>query len=145
MKYYIKQADGSLVPVESGGMVDQVEVLVANKTLTVEDSGKTFLFSIDGIVVTLPATIRGLEYTFINFAAATVAAVTVSPAAADGIAGTVTLAASVVVLDGTVDKDAINTKASSENGDAMTIVGSGTTGTRAWQIKYSTGIWAQEA
>ena len=70
---------------------------------------------------------------------------TISPVAADGIAGTITLAATVVVLDGTVDKDAVNTKASSITGDAIKITGTGVTGITAWLVNNSTGIWAQGA
>lgn len=144
-KFYIVQADGTQVPFEGVGILNNVEVITANKTLTIEDSGKTFFVATDSLTITLPSTVTGLEYTFVNSGAAGNNIITVSPVAADGIAGTVTLAATVVVLDGTVDKDAVNTKASSVAGDAMKIIGSGVTGTKAWFIKSSTGIWAQGA
>jgi hypothetical protein len=143
--YYKTQSDETLVPAEHSGDLDFVEVISANTTLTVEDSGKTFLVATDALTITLPSTATGLEYTFINSGAAGNNIITVSPAAADGISGTITLAASVVVLDGTVNKDAINTKATSQAGDAITIVGSGTAGVTAWLVKSSTGIWAREA
>jgi hypothetical protein len=145
MGYFETQADDSLVPLESGGILSDVVVISADTTLRVEDSGKTFLVATDALTITLPSTASGVKYTFINSGADGNNIITVSPAAADGIAGTVTLAATVVVLDGTVDKDLINTKASSILGDACTIVGSGTAGTGAWFIKGSTGIWAREA
>lgn len=145
MLYYITQADGTQVPVHSGGILDSIEVITANKTLTVEDSGKTFLVATDALVITLPSTVSGVEYTFVNSGAAGNNIITVSPAAADGIAGTITLAATVVVLDGTVNKDLINTKASSVAGDACSIIATGTAGVTAWTIKNSAGIWAREA
>lgn len=145
MLYYNTQSDGTKVVRDSQGIIDDVEVITANKTLTVEDSGKTFMVATDALVVTLPSTIDGLEYTFMNSGADANNIITVSPAAADGISGTVTLAATVVSLSGVVDKDLINTKASSISGDTSTIVGTGTAGTEAWLLKSSTGIWASEA
>ena len=68
--------------------------------------------------------------------------ITISPQAADGIAGTITLAGTVVVRAGTVNVDLVNTKASSKVGDSVTIVGTGVAGVSAWIIKGSTGIWA---
>jgi len=143
--YYITQADGSQIPAYSKGEVDNVEIIAANKTLRVEDSGKTFMLATDALVITLPATVAGVEYTFMNSGADGNNIITVSPAAADGVSGTVTLAATVVSLSGVVDKDLINTKASSISGDTATIVGTGITGTGAWLLKGSTGIWASEA
>jgi hypothetical protein len=145
MRYYKVLSDGTRVLADGSGIVDDVEVLTANKTLRVEDSGKTFMIATDALVVTLPSTIKGLEYTFMNSGADGNNIITVSPAAADGISGTVTLAASVVSLSGVIDKDLINTKATSISGDTSTIVGTGVAGTEAWLLKGSTGIWASEA
>lgn len=145
MIYYDTLSDGTKVQKDSCGVVDDVEVLTANKTLTVADSGKTFSIATDALVITLPSTIIGLEYTFQNGGADGNNIMTISPAAADGISGTVTLAATVVELSGVVDKDLINTKASSISGDAATIRGTGTAGTEAWLLDRSTGIWASEA
>ena len=122
----------------------KVRTLTASTTLTAADSGDTFLIATDALVITLPATVAGVRYKFINSGADGNNIITISPAAADGIAGTITLAASVVQLDGTVNKDAINTKATALLGDAIQIVGSGTTGTGAWLVEGSTGIWARE-
>lgn len=123
----------------------KVETITASQSLTAGDSGKTFLVGTDALTITLPATVEGVEYTFINSGADGNNIITISPAAADGIAGTITLAASVVQLDGTVNKDAINTKATALKGDSIKIVGTGVTGTCAWLVVSSTGIWAQEA
>lgn len=145
MLYYKTLADGTKVVADSQGIVDDVTVITANTTLTREDSGKTFSVATDALVITLPSTLKGLEYTFINSGADAANIITVSPAAADGISGTVTLAATVVSLSGVVDKDLINTKASSISGDTSKIVATGIAGTEAWLLKSSTGIWASEA
>ena len=122
----------------------EVEVISDNRTLTEEDCGKIFLIGTDAKVVSLPATKAGLRYTFINSGAAGNNIIKISPVAADGISGTITLAASVVVDAGVVDKDLINTKATSKAGDSVELIGTGVTGTTAWIIKSSTGIWAAE-
>ncbi len=119
-----------------------VVIITANTTLTKGDSGKTFLVATDGLVITLPPTVSGCEYTFVNHGAAGNNIITISPQATDGIAGTITLASSVVTRVGTVDTDLVNTKATSTKGNAVTIFGTGVTGTGAWYIKKSTGIWA---
>ena len=122
----------------------EVETLTVSKSLDAGDSNKTFLIGTDALVMTLPATVAGLRYTFINSGADGNNIMTISPAAADGIAGTITLAGTVVQLDGTVNKDAINTKASALLGDTITLVGSGVTGTGAWFVEGSAGIFARE-
>ncbi len=143
--FYKVKADGTRVQSDSAGVVDDVEVIIADKTLTVEDSGKTFGIGTDALEITLPSTIEGLDYKFVNVGADGNNIITVSPAAADGISGTITLAATVVSLSGVVDKDLINTKASSISGDTCRILGTGTAGTEAWLATSSTGIWASEA
>jgi len=123
-----------------------VETITASRTLTAGDSGKTFLVGTDALVITLPsAAVAGIIYTFVNSGADGAAIITISPAAADGINGTITLAASVVVLSGTVDKDLINTKATATTGDSVTLFSSGTVGTKGWMVTSSTGIWASQA
>jgi len=117
-------------------------VLTDNYTITAADNGKTFLIATDAKTITLPATIAGFDVTIINTGAAGHNIVTVSPVAADGIAGTVTLAATIVTRVGTVDTDLVNTKASSTFGDSVRLKGTGVTGTGAWFILSSTGIWA---
>lgn len=121
-----------------------VEVVTDNRVLTAADSGKVFLIATDAKAFSLPATAAGLEYTFINFGAAGNNILTISPVAADGISGTITLAATVVVDAGVVDKDLINTKATSQCGDTVKLLGTGVTGTKAWIIVHSTGIWAAQ-
>lgn len=122
-----------------------VQVITDDITLTGNDSGKTFLIGTDAKTVTLPATTAGLRFTFVNIGAAGNNIVKISPIAADGISGTVTLASTVAVLDGTVNKAAQNTKATALPGDSITLVGTGLTGTKAWIIVSSTGIWGRQA
>lgn len=119
-----------------------VEVISADISLTAADSGKIFLVATDALTITLPSTVAGLEYTFINSGADGNNIITVSPAAADAIHGTIILASSVVELSGVDDKDVINTKATANTGDMIKLVGDGSAG---WYVLASTGIWASEA
>lgn len=126
------------------GVNPPVLIPIVSTTLTEADSGGIFGMGTDAKVFTLPSTKAGLKYTFVNTGAAGNNILTISPAAADGISGTITLAASVVVDAGVVNKDLINTKATSQAGDTVTIIGTGVAGTTAWIIVSSTGIWAAE-
>ena len=140
---WIKTLDGgNRISQSDSGNSMSVETITANRTLTVADSGKTFLIATDALTVTLPATVAGVEYTFINSGADDHNIITVSPVAADGIAGTIILASSVVVRPGTVDTDLVNTKTGANFGDSATIRGTGETGVGAWIIMKTTGIWA---
>lgn len=111
-----------------------------NITLTEADSGKIFFVTADAKVITLPATVAGVKYTFINKGADGAVAINVSPAAADAIHGT-TNASTNVVLSGVDNKDAINTKGTATTGDYITIIGDGTEG---WYVIGCGGIWASE-
>jgi hypothetical protein len=125
-----------------GGANSPIQIVTANVTLSAADAGKTFLVATDALTITLPASVAGCQYTFINHGAAGNNIITVAPQAVDGIAGTITLASSVVTRVGTVNTALVNTKATSTKGNAVTIIGTGITGTGAWYIKESTGIWA---
>ena len=118
------------------------EVITASKSLTAADSGKVFLIATDALVITLPATQTGIEYTFINSGADGNNIVTISPNASDAIHGTFTLASSVVELSGADNKDLIHTKATANTGDMAKIVGDGSGG---WFVVAGTGIWASES
>lgn len=145
MKNYKKAlATGEVIDVKDGGSVSNVVTLTDNYTVTAADSGKTFLIATDAKVITLPATVAGLELTIVNTGAAGNNIVTISPNAADGISGTFTLAATVVTDAGVVDKDIINTKATATCGDFVKLLGTGVTGTKAWIVTGSAGIWAAQ-
>lgn len=129
------------VPANDGNGV-VVEVISANKTLDAADSGKVFLVGTDALTITLPSTAAGLVYTFVNSGADGNNIITISPAAADAIHGTITLASSVVELGGVDDKDLINTKATAKTGHFVKLVGDGSAG---WYVVGSSGIWASES
>lgn len=135
-------ANGRMAQHHSAGILKAVETITADRTLRVEDSGKVFLVATDALTITLPSTVAGLDYTFINSGAAGNNIITISPQAADGIAGTITLASTVVTRVGTVDTDLVNTKATSTKGNSVRIIGTGVAGTGAYYIASSTGIWA---
>jgi hypothetical protein len=124
-----------------GGSSASVETLADNKSLGVGDSGKVFLIGTDAKVVTLPASAKGIEYTFVNIGADGNNIITISPNASDAIHGT-TCASTNVVLGGVDNKDLINTKASAKTGDSCKLVGDGNVG---WYMVSCTGIWASEA
>ena len=119
--------------------VRPVETITTSLSLVAADSGKTFLIATDGLTITLPATVEGLDYMFISTGADGNNIVRLSPAAADGIFGTITLAASVVQMAGTADTDLLLTKGSALKGDAVHLIGDGVDG---YAIQSSTGIWA---
>ena len=107
----------------------------ANYTVIITtDSGKTLTSELDGIVYTLPSIAIGNTITFVNNAVDGLAAVNISPAAADGI----TYAGS-----STDNKDLINTKATAKRGDFVTLAS--LDGVVAWQVVAARGIWAKEA
>jgi hypothetical protein len=115
------------------------------KTLAVADQGVVQNVITDAILVTLPATVVGYNYTIRNggvpagtglagSGSSGTVLVAVSPNSADLIAGMGVTAAD--------DKDFLNTKATSKVGDELSITGNGTTG---WGVSSVKGIWAKEA
>ena len=122
--------------------------VTGNKTLAATDQGIVQNVIADAAVITLPSTANGLCFTIRNGGVKVTngpagtgsngtVLVAVSPAAADAIAGN--------GFTATVNKDALNTKATSQVGDEITIVGTGTAGVTAWQTQECIGIWAREA
>jgi hypothetical protein len=102
-------------------------------TVLVTESGYVFKIATDGKKFTLPATAKGLTYTFVNTGADGANIITVSPDAADKIMG-----GGLAAVD---NKDLINTKATAKKYDFATIVGDGADG---WVITDKQGIWAAE-
>ena len=102
----------------------------AAQTLTVEDSGKVFRVNVADCVFTLPSTEAGLVYHFCVDTLSATTGCSLSPAAADNIAG------------GVDNKDFINTAATDVKADQVSIVGDGSEG---WLVISQHGIWAAEA
>ena len=121
-------------PVLEGKEGVNIETKTSNYTVTTADSGKTFVSSTDGVVFTLPAIAIGYSFKFVNNAPDGANALTLSPNASDGI----TYAGS-----STDDKDLINTKATSKQGDFVVI--SSLDGTTAWQVTQVRGTFAKES
>ena len=121
-------------PVLEGKEGVNIETKKSNYTVTTSDSGKTFVSSTDGVVFTLPAIAIGYSFKFVNNAPDGTNALTLSPNANDGI----TYAGS-----STDNKDLINTKATSKQGDYVVI--SSLDGTVAWQVTEVRGTFAKEA
>lgn len=130
-----------------------VETITESQTLSYNDSGKVFLVGTDALTITLPATKAGVKYTFVNSGAAGNNIITISPNASDAIKGNLnssvganadatTADGLVAISGGADDKDWINTKATSNVGDRVTIVGDGSDG---WWIVDGCGIWVSES
>lgn len=122
-----------------GGL--SVEAITANKTLTASDTNKVFLVGTDALTITLPATALGMKYTFINSGADGAVAITISPNANDKIMGSIANAAADSVSGGVDNKDIVNTKATANKGDRITLMADGADG---WYIVDGVGIWASE-
>ena len=120
------------------GQKDKVVTITANKTLSTSESGQVFLVGTDAKTITLPATVAGVTYTFINSGADGAVLITVSPNSADAIYGTIANAAADSVMAGSDDGDLTNTKATANKGDRCTIVGDGSAG---WYVADGVGIW----
>lgn len=110
------------------------EEKTANYTVVITtDSGKTFVSELDAIVFALPSIAIGNTVTFVNMAEDGTAALNISPATLDGI----TYAGS-----STDNKDLINTKATANKGDFVTLAS--LDGVVAWQVVAVRGVWAKE-
>lgn len=111
------------------------EEKTANYTVIIsDDSGKTFVSKLDGVVFTLPSIAIGNVVTFVNMADDGQGELSISPATLDGI---------TYDDDSTDNKDLINTKATAKKGDSVTL--SSLDGTTAWQVVSARGVWAKEA
>lgn len=113
--------------------VDQTKS--ANYTMAEGDSGKVTNVDTDGVVLTLPATVVGMTFTFRNAGSSNgTVGFSVSPNSADKIMGN--------GYTSTDNKDAINTKATAKVGDELTLVGDGVNG---WFVARVVGTWDREA
>ncbi len=121
------------------------ETVSASRTFTAADSGKTFNIATDALVMTLPlidADFLGVTFTFRNTGADGNNIITLAPNALDAFHGTIANAAADSVSGGAVDKDFVNTKATSNKGDYVTVVAQSATD---WYITGGVGIWASQA
>lgn len=106
----------------------------ATKTLDAQDTGKTIFCTVT-TVVTLPATATALaDVTLVNMAAFGVAQISVDPAAVDKIMGP--------DLGGIDNKDLINTLATAQRGDYVTLTAGHADG---YVVNNGKGTWAAEA
>ena len=121
-------------PVLEGKEGVNIETKTSNHTLTAADSGKTFVSATDGVVFTLPAIATGAVFKFVNAAEDGTNTLTISPNASDGIdyAGSKT-----------DDKDVINTKATSKQGDFIVIAS--LSSTTHWSVTSVRGVFAKES
>ena len=121
-------------PVLEGKEGVNIETKTSNYTVTTGDSGKTFVSATDGVVFTLPAIATGAVFKFVNAAEDGTNTLTISPNASDGIdyAGSKT-----------DDKDVINTKATSKQGDFIVIAS--LSSTTHWSVTSVRGVFAKES
>jgi hypothetical protein len=119
-------------PVLEGKEGVNIETKTSSATLTTADSGKTFVSATDGVVFTLPAIATGAVFKFVNAAEDGTNTLTISPNASDGIdyAGSKT-----------DDKDVINTKATSKQGDFIVIAS--LSSTTHWSVTSVRGVFAK--
>ena len=138
-KGLFQQAGTTTIPAGSlSGHKSVVETVTTSTALTVADSHKYFLVGTDALVITLPSTAAGVKYTFINSGADQNNIITISPAAADKIIGTVANASADSVATASDNGDLVLTKNTANRGDRVTLVGDGVDG---WYIVEGVGIW----
>jgi hypothetical protein len=138
MSNFKTDALGNNAPIEKS----LIETIVASSALSNTDSGTKYLVGTDALVITLPVTKKGVEFTVINSGADGNNIITISPAAGDAIIGSIANAAADSVSGGVDGKDNINTKSTANKGDRITLIGDGDSG---WYIVDGVGIWASEA
>jgi len=119
--------------------------VTASTTFTAADAGKEYNVATDALVLTLPlidANNIGMTFTFRNTGADGNNLITLDPNAADGFNGSIANAAADSVASGVVNKDLVNTKATANNGDFVTITAVALT---KWYVTGGVGIWASQA
>ena len=119
--------------------------LTTSQSVNANQAGGEFNIATDALVITLPeinANNIGMEFTFRNTGADGNNIITLSPAAADGINGSIANAAADSVASGTANKDWVNTKATANKGDWCTLKAVALT---AWYVTGGVGIWASES
>jgi len=154
-KYKLSKKESALSLVDGGTATGAVNLQINavgsahsnGDTLTQAESGKIFLESTDAATITLPATVAGLNYTFI-WAGAAGETFNISPNASDLIRGACsdsnamgTVVESATNGAGADNKD-LQLDSGAEIGNRVTLVGDGSVG---WYILDCVGSWAFEA
>jgi hypothetical protein len=117
------------------GSGEERETVSANKTLDVQDTGKTFFVDTDAVVITMPTPATGLrKVRIVNIAPFGTALISVNPDTGVKVMGP--------DIAGTNDKDLQNTKATQRRGDYVVLSDDIATGYLAHAIK---GTWTTEA
>jgi len=109
------------------------ETKSAAYTVDALDSGKIIYVDTDAVVITLPAVEVGIEITIVNVGSFGTVETTIAPNAADMIEG--------VDLTGADDKDLVNTKATAQRGDYVTLIGANADG---WMVTAKRGTWTRQ-
>lgn len=110
-------------------------------SIDTNQAGQEFNIATDALTITLPKIEShnlGMEFTFRNTGADAYNIITLSPNAADAFHGTV----AAVQAGGVVNKDWINTKATSKKGDWCSIKAVALTD---WYLTGGDGVWASES
>ena len=119
--------------VDEFGVNTARETKSANYTVDALDSGKIIYVDTDAVIITLPATDAGITVTVANAGSFGTVGVTIAPNAVDQINGNDITAAD--------DKDLVNTKATAQRGDFVTLVADGTDG---WFVTAQRGTWTRQ-
>ena len=122
-----------------------VRTSTESEVLTVDDIGTVVSVGTDALVHTLPLVgaspeqaRAGSQITLRNTGADGAVALSVSPDSTNAIYGTVGSS----ISGGALDKDFVNTKATANKGDYVTLESDGIVG---WYIVGGVGIWASQA
>ena len=109
------------------------ETITGADTLVLADSSKTFFVTADA-AVTLPATAIGNDFTLVCMGAFGTVQVTADPVTLDAIRGPDSV--------GVADKDLVNTKATAQRGDLLSLKGGHTDG---YTVTKRVGTWLAES
>jgi len=126
--------------IDTDGLVTYVktdiEIQTTSDTITVEESGKTFLININSgtLTDTLPTSGKGLTYSFVS----------INGSATSGQGTCILNPQSTDIFYGCVDSDSASTFTAGDDldspgatGDSVTIIG----GTNAWYCTHRVGTW----
>ena len=118
------------------------ELTTDDKTLVAGDSATDQNIATDEKTYTLPlitADNLGMEITFRNTGADAAVELNIEPSGSDSINGTIPNAASDSVASGVAGQEIINTKATANKGDYITLTAAALT---EWYVTGGVGIWA---